>query len=235
VLNTKENNITIIEKKMNARTLFLELTMEDCQINEALSSIFHTVLFHRSLGKFIYSNDASYSVGTVGAQDIDCDFIDFTYVCCSSPSLDRVIKREINSFSEQLRNHESCGAGQISLEFFQKKKRQWPFQAEFIPWEIWTVSLDLLELNSEDERLMCRERVGEMLTDKIFYITDVMNRDDYVPKTPSQPELDLIFDTSLPDVQPYLFKFRFSTSSGPAASTSVKSTMQKIIKETLSL
>lgn len=219
---------------MNARSQIFELTMEDRQINEALASIFHTVLFHRSLGKFLYSNDISYSVGTVGTQDIDCDFIDFTYVCCASATLDRAIKKEINSFSEQLRSHESAGAGQISLEFFQKKKNRWPFQSEAIPWEVWTVRLDLLDLNSEDERQLCRERVGDMLTDKLLYITDVMNRHDYVPKMPAKNEVDLIFDTTHPDVQPYLFKFNFTTSTGPAA-TSVKSTMQKIIKETLSL
>jgi autophagy-related protein 101 len=166
-------------------------------------------------------------------QDVDCDFIDFTYVCCSSPSLDRAIKKEISNFSEQLRSHESAGAGQISLEFFQKKKNRWPFQNEAIPWEVWTVRLDLLELNNEDERQMYRERVGDMLAEKILYITEVMNRqDDYVPKMPAQTELDLIFDTSHTDVQPYLFKLAWSAG---AASTSVKNTMQKIIKETLSL
>jgi autophagy-related protein 101 len=58
------------------------------------------------------------------------------------------------------------------------------------------------------ERQVCRERVGDMLTEKILYIAEVMNRHDYVPKMPNQSELDLIFDTSYPDVQPYLFKVR---------------------------
>jgi autophagy-related protein 101 len=30
---------------------------------------------------------------------------------------------------------------------------------------------------------------------------------------PNQSELDLIFDTSYPDVQPYLFKVEFATSA----------------------
>ena len=36
-----------------------------------------------------------------------------------------------------------------------------------------------------------------------------MNRPSYVPKMPNQPELDLIFDTSFVDIQPYLFKVRY--------------------------
>jgi hypothetical protein len=55
-------------------------TVEGRQVDEAVASIFHTVLFHRSLGKFRYKQEGSYSVGTVGYEDVDCDFIDFTYV-----------------------------------------------------------------------------------------------------------------------------------------------------------
>ena len=60
-----------------------------------------------------------------------------------------------------------------------------------------------------------------------------MNRHDYVPKMPNQSELDLIFDTTYPDVQPYLFKLSFATQ-GPSNS-SMGTTMKKIIRETLSL
>lgn len=49
-------------------------------MDEAVASIFHTVLFHRTLGKFRYKEEGNYSVGTIGYSDVDCDFIDFTYV-----------------------------------------------------------------------------------------------------------------------------------------------------------
>ena len=54
--------------------------MEGKQVDEAVLSLFHTLLFHRSTGKFHYKNDNTYAVGTIGFQDVDCDFIDFTYV-----------------------------------------------------------------------------------------------------------------------------------------------------------
>lgn len=56
------------------------------------------------------------------------------------------------------------------------------------------------------ERQLYREKVGELLAEKILYIAESMNRPSYVPKMPNQPELDLIFDTSFVDIQPYLFK-----------------------------
>lgn len=220
---------------MNARTQLFNLSMEGRQVDEAVASIFHSVLFHRSLGKFKYKEDNknNYSVGTVGYMDVDCDFIDLTYVCCSSPMLDQTLKREISGFSEALRSNGSPGCGQISLEFFQKKKSRWPFTAECIPWEVWTVRLELIKLTTENERQICREKVGDLLTEKILYITEVMNRHEYVPKVPNQTELDLIFDTSFPDVQPYLFRLSFSTS-GPTTNT-MGNTMKKLIKETLSI
>ncbi|XP_055680594.1 autophagy-related protein 101 [Lutzomyia longipalpis] len=218
---------------MNARSQVFEMRVEGRQVDEAVASIFHTVLFYRSLGKFEYNQEAVYSVGTIGTTDVDCNFIDYTYVCCTSESLDRRIRAEISSFSEQLRSNESCGSGQISLEFFQKKKNRWPFAPECIPWEVWTVRLDLINLYTEDERQLCREQVGDMLTEKILYISEVMNRHDYVPRMPSQSEMDLIFDTTFPDVQPYLFKCKFSTAEPSGGS--VGNTVKKLIKETLSL
>ena len=56
------------------------------------------------------------------------------------------------------------------------------------------------------ERQLYREKVGELLAEKILYIAESMNRPSYVPKMPNEPELDLIFDTSFVDIQPYLFK-----------------------------
>lgn len=219
---------------MNARSQTLDLMIEGRQVDEAVSSIFHTVLFHRTLGKFVYTGDAMYSIGSIGYMDVDCDFIDFTYVCCTSPMLDETIKREIGQFSRQLRSNESSGTGQISLEFFQRKKSRWAFSNDCIPWEVWTIRLELVNLTNEDDRQHYRELVGDRLSDKIVYITEVMNRHDYLPKTPNQNELGLVFDTSYPDVQPYLFQFKFTTS-GPSNNSVGKTVIKKLFKETLSL
>lgn len=217
---------------MNARSQVFELAMEGHMVDEALASIFHTILFHRSLGKFVYSGETTYSVGSVGFADVDCNFIDMTYVSCSSDELDKTLKRDIHAFSEQLRSNDSLGAGQITLEFFEKKKR-WVRTPESVPWEIWTVHLELIHCNDPDERCFQRERIGEVLTDKILYISNLMNKQDYLPKMPSQSELDFVFDTSYTTIQPYLFKCKYSTA-GPCES-SVGHSMKKFIKETLSL
>jgi len=218
---------------MNARSQVFELSVEGRQIEEVVTSIFHTLIFHRTLGKFHYKHEGSYSIGTVGWIDEDCDFIDLTYVRVGSTELDCLIKQEVADFRDALRNSESGGSGQISLEFFQKKRARWPFPAECIPWEVWTVKLDVISLANEHERQICRERVGEILTEKILSITDSMNRHEYTPKIPNQSDIELVFDTTFADVQPYCFKISYQ-STGPTSS-SMGTTMRRFFKDTLAL
>ena len=84
---------------MNARSQVFEIAVEARQVEEAIArygkvspyfgawliiliaylkisfSIFHTVLFHSSFGKFTYQDDSSYIIGTIGYEDVDCDYI----------------------------------------------------------------------------------------------------------------------------------------------------------------
>ena len=95
-------------------------------------------------------------------------FIGYTYVRAQSPGLDRTLRQELAAFSNDLRRNSGTdrGTGQVSLEFYQRKKR-WLVQAEDIPWEVWTVRCELVHLGNEHERLRLQEKVGEMLSEKV--------------------------------------------------------------------
>jgi autophagy-related protein 101 len=56
------------------------------------------------------------------------------------------------------------------------------------------------------ERQVFREKVGEVLSEKMLYIVEAMSRHEYMPKIPNQSELENVFDVSLPDIQPYLHR-----------------------------
>lgn len=217
---------------MNARAHVFELSVESRQVEEVVTGLFHSLILHRTLGKFHYKQEQNYSVGTLGFVDEDCDFIDFTYVRVASDLLDNNVKKEVSIFRDQLQESNS-ESGQISLEFYQRKKARWLFQGECIPWEVWTVKLDVITLNNEHERQICRGKLGEIMTEKVLYIADIMNRHEFVPKIPSQSEVDLVFDTSYIDVQPYLHRISHQLN-GPSSS-SVSTTMRKFIKDTLAL
>lgn len=40
----------------------------------------HFVVVVTWYSKFHYKQEGTYSIGTVGVEDVDCDFVDFTYV-----------------------------------------------------------------------------------------------------------------------------------------------------------
>ncbi|KTF79366.1 hypothetical protein cypCar_00010372 [Cyprinus carpio] len=164
---------------MNCRSEVLEVSVEGRQVDEAMLAVLHTILLHRSTGKFHYKKEGTYSIGTVGTQDVDCDFIDFTFVRVSSDELDRVIRKAVAEFK------------------------------------------------------ICREKVGEKLGEKVINIVEVINRHDYLPKMPTQSEVDNVFDTSLKDVQPYLYKITYQITD--SLGTSVSTTMRRLIKDTLAL
>jgi len=219
---------------MNARSHIFELAVEAWQAEEAILSIFHPVLFHRTTGKFTYQLESSYSVGTVGYEDVDCDCIDHTYVRTSSPGLDSLLRREVSEFAEELKRSSGLKSGQISLEFFQRKRTRWPFPAENIPWEVWTVRVEIVSLANESERLGWREKLGEVLCEKTLYVTEVMNKQEFVPKMPNSSDLELVFDTSFHDVQPHLFKVCHSTASVGSPGVGVNM-VRRLLKDTLAI
>jgi len=217
---------------MNARSHVFELSVEGRQIEEVVASIFHSLFLHRTLGKFHYKQENRYTIGTLGWVDEDCDFVDFTYVKVASEQLDTYLKREIAGFRDALRDSETGGSGQIMLEFFEKK-RAWVLPDQVIPWEIWIVKLDVITLANERERQICREKVGEVLGEKIVTIAEIMNRHEIVPKMPNQSDSDSVFDTRFTDIQPYLNKISYQTTG--SSTSSVGTAMRKFIKDTLAL
>ncbi|CAN7950904.1 unnamed protein product, partial [Ixodes pacificus] len=156
--------------------------------------------------QFHYKREGSYSVGTIGFEDVTCDFVDFTYVRCASDELNQNLSKDVLAFSEQLRSADGPRQGQISLEFYQKKRGHWLLPTESIPWEVWNIKVNVVTLPNEHERQKYRESLGDMLAEKVMAVAASINRHEYVPKMPSQPDLDLVFDTSYEDVQPYNFK-----------------------------
>ncbi|KAL1767615.1 autophagy-related protein 101, partial [Sigmodon hispidus] len=103
---------------MNCRSEVLEVSVEGRQVEEAMLAVLHTILLHRSTGKFHYKKEGTYSIGTVGIQDVDCDFIDFTYVRISSEELDRALRKVVGEFKIV----ESFFGGSLGLSHLARRK-----------------------------------------------------------------------------------------------------------------
>ncbi|XP_059143687.1 autophagy-related protein 101-like isoform X3 [Physella acuta] len=200
---------------MNARSQVIQLTVEGRQIEEVVLGLFHTILLNRTTGKHNYTKDRNFTIGSLSVQDVDCDFLDFTYVKIVSRELEEYLKKEVSHFRDLLRHTEAQQSGQIMLEFYRKQKNRWLFQADVFPWEVWSIKLDIIHIATENERTDFKTRLSEQVMEKVFYILDVINRHEYVPSTPPKEDEELVYDTTFTDIQPYLFRISHQTM-GPS-------------------
>jgi autophagy-related protein 101 len=164
---------------MNARTRQLQLTVESRQVRDAAQCFFHTLLLHRTIGKFKYSTETNYSVGSLGLQEVICEEIDLAYVRVNSPELCLDVDREVTCISDAVNTAIQAGGffvgsspqstaslpspsvrlygidkwenlltTQMKLEFYQKRRRQWPMPTETVPWEVWDLNLEVVRIDS---------------------------------------------------------------------------------------
>ena len=56
------------------------------------------------------------------------------------------------------------------------------------------------------ERQVLREKLSDLLGEKVRQIIEIMDKPDYTPKLQNQSQLDTIFETEFKDIQPYLFR-----------------------------
>ena len=56
------------------------------------------------------------------------------------------------------------------------------------------------------ERQVLREKLSDLLGEKVRQIIDIMDKPDYTPKLQNQSQLDTIYESEFKDIQPYLFR-----------------------------
>ncbi|KJH45927.1 hypothetical protein DICVIV_08005 [Dictyocaulus viviparus] len=217
---------------MNARHQEYRLSLEVRQVNDAVSCIFHSLLTHRSVAKsahfqFQYKDDSNYSLGSLGTKEVECENIDLSYIKINSDELSYQLEKEIQPFLAELDNTVKAAAprkhtfhssptplesaipllgAQISLEFFQRRPRPWPLPVESVAWERWILLLDIFKASSYDDLARMRVSVAESVGEIVLQLCSSINKQQYLPKMPTRTELSNVFDSNLPDCQPYLFK-----------------------------
>ncbi|CAI8026979.1 Autophagy-related protein 101 [Geodia barretti] len=212
---------------MNTRSHDMEMVVAARQVEEVTKALFHTILLHRTTGKYEYSSrhSGTFSVGVVGMEDVDLSTLDFTYVRCTSRELDQWLSQQIEGLPSSLCQPDSPKTGKITLEFYERKKGRWLLPAENVSWEVWHLILSLTEPTSEEEWEECQQCVAEKLATTVQYITDVVNRPEYIPRNPTAENLPNVFDIRFPEVQPYLHRIVIG-----GAEETVAGRMQKLIR-----
>lgn len=73
---------------------------------------------------------------------------------------------------------------------------------------------------------MLREKLSDLLGEKVRQIVEIMDKPDYTPKLQNQSQLDTIYESDFKDIQPYLFRVREKIS----CSSSILPLFLQIIK-----
>lgn len=245
---------------MNARKNNLQLTVESRQIKDAICVAFHTILLNRTQGKYNYTSETNYKLGSIGFEESDCDQIDFTYIRVNSPTLVADVNLKISEFTDTLNKiindgflisgssqfsppsyetqtygiygiekWENLLISSVKLEFYQKRRRQWPIPDDQIPWEVWELNLDIVRTSHIEDYNRMREFVGEKLSDMVLTICELINKPQYLPKIPGKSEITSVYDDRFCDCEPYLW--RIEADQGHLRRG--ESFMKKLIKDTL--
>lgn len=187
---------------MNIRNHSIEIQCSLREVNEVVKILTHSIIFFRTHGKFNYKEEKNYSIGSLGYERVDCSYLQFSYVRCSSPTLNARIETKIQEFVDKLSEYNH--SGNLVLEFHTKHPNRWPFNDSKIVWESWTMKFILTTSVQQLETI---------LSQKLIDVVEMINDDRIpLPQMPTQPNLDNVFDTSFYELQPYLYSLSYKVN-----------------------
>uniref|UniRef100_A0A0R3RW69 Autophagy-related protein 101 n=1 Tax=Elaeophora elaphi TaxID=1147741 RepID=A0A0R3RW69_9BILA len=79
-------------------------TVDEHQVRDAISTVFHTILLHRSVPKMHYTSEINFQLGSIGVEEVDCSTLNLSYVRVNSPKLVSCLHEEIDSFVQCIRH-----------------------------------------------------------------------------------------------------------------------------------
>ena len=116
---------------MNTQTYAMELGVETGEVEDVCLCLIHTILFHRTQGKFSFLQpEGTFSIGTVGYKDTECQSLDYVFVQNDSSEMDRHVRREVANLMQEMHKTKGLRCVVVSLEFYQKKRAMWLFPSE---------------------------------------------------------------------------------------------------------
>lgn len=197
---------------MNIANHSIEIECSQKHVPDIAQVIIHSILFYRSYGKFNYSQGSSFSIGSLGYDQVKCDLINFSYVRYTCPSLVQRINSRIQEFVDQL--SENTQVAVLALEFYKQRSSNWPFNDSKMNWELWNIKF-IMKSNSSSQSYAIK--LEDDLREKMFDIIRIVNSDkSTTPPMPMRNKLDTIFDTSHQELQPYLHCISYKISENVA-------------------
>lgn len=151
----------------------------------------------------------------------------FVQVRCASRGLELWVDTHSSDFARSLSNVELPASGQLTLEFYERRKGRWLIFADNSSWEMWKLKLNVVRIKTDAEWQQHQKKLAKELAENIQYICWAVNKPDYLPKNPVEEDLTNVFDTQFTEVQPYLHHFNHELTS-----ETMGNTVRKLIRNT---
>lgn len=198
------------------------------QLEECLACLLHSILLHRTRGKITYRAEGNYSIGTVGIEDVDCQFVDITYARVASRGLIAEVARQIEDAGKGLMKLSEMKNRFVTvvLEFYQRHKSAFGTRV-CKPWEIWRLNVCVKPYfdQSNETPGPC---LDDVLSDKVVSIVEAVSRHEFLPNMPVKDDMDLVYSTAYSDIQPYLFKITTTCSDDEEHLAGDKNTSNRV-------
>ena len=109
----------------------MDIGVDTGEVEDVCLCLLHTILFHRTQGKFSFLQpEGTFSIGTVGYRDTECQNIDHVFVQNDSAELDRHVRKEVAYLLQEMHRTKGLRSLVVSMEFFEKKRAIWLFATE---------------------------------------------------------------------------------------------------------
>lgn len=169
----------------------IDVTVEERQLKEVLSSFLHTIIFHRAFGQ-------------IKGEEVECDYIGISYVRYQDARVVRLVEDKAEHFAKSLATKKSP-RGQIGLVFLDKqpkKKLSLAFGKEdkSFCFEQWNISITVVPNNTgtgEGEKL--QDLLEREVAQQLAAILRIVNtKVTHIPMVRNQKPLPFHFEISEP-------------------------------------
>ncbi|KAI1479027.1 hypothetical protein K445DRAFT_265135 [Daldinia sp. EC12] len=169
-------------EQQKPQEFILEAFADPSSVRDVVRGILHTIFFHRFFPSLL---------------PLSREVLDITLPYVEDAELDTMIEKRAAELARELdaerthshtHSHRSAGGrGNISVQFFEKKRRKtWylPYGGgdEEVCWESWTVKVTVAEPRTESERAKVRKAMEQtLLTTVMKIVTCVNTHKDHIP------------------------------------------------------
>ncbi|KAI1412909.1 DUF1649-domain-containing protein [Hypoxylon sp. FL1857] len=174
-------------EQQTPQEFILEAFADPASVRDVVRGILHTIFFHRFFPSVTPRSREVLDIMLPYVEDAELD----TMIEKRAAELARELDAErthSHSHQQQTRSSGSGGRGNISVQFFEKKRRKAWYKLAYgggdeeICWECWTVKVTVAEPRTDSERAKVRKAMEQtLLTTAMKIVTCVNSHKDHIP------------------------------------------------------